>query len=62
MTKAQAIREHIALREQFWEFNYNPIHYAYGFFRCMLHSQAVIESANEGLRQLIADYGTVKKI
>ena len=59
MTKVQAIKEHIALREQFWEIEYNPLQYAYGFVRCLMHSRATIEGANKGLRRWIADYGNV---
>jgi hypothetical protein len=62
MTKVQAIKEHIALREQFWERSYNPVHYAYGFVRCLMHSQATIEGANKGLRQWIRDYGTAREL
>lgn len=62
MTKTQAIKQHIALREQFWERKYNPLHYAYGFVRCMMHSQETIERANKGLRQWIADYGTARQL
>ena len=61
MTKIEAIKEHIALREQFWK-PYSKLGYAYGFFRCMFHSQAVIESASRGLRQWIRDYGTAAKL
>jgi hypothetical protein len=62
MTKVEAIKEHIKLREIFWERRYNPLHYAYGFVRCLMHSQATIEGANKGLRQWIADYGTASKL
>ena len=62
MTKTQAIKQHIALREQFWEIKYNPLQYAYGFVRCMLHTQETIERANEGVRQWIADYGTAANV
>jgi len=62
MTKVQAIKEHIVLREQFWERKYNPVHYAYGFVRCLMHSQKTIEDANKGLRQWIRDYGTASKL
>lgn len=62
MTKVEAIKEHIKLREIFWERTYNPVHYAYGFVRCMLHSIQTIEGANKGLRQYIADYGNVTNL
>ena len=62
MTKVEAIKEHIALREQFWERRYNTVHYAYGFVRCFLHSQKTIEDASRGLRQWIRDYGTARKL
>lgn len=62
MTKVEAIKEHIKLREIFWERKYNPVHYAYGFVRCLMHSQATIEGANKGLRQWIANYGTAAKL
>lgn len=62
MTKIQAIKQHIALREQLWEIKYNPLQYAYGFVRCMLHTQETIERANKGVRQWIADYGTAANV
>ena len=62
MTKVEAIKEHIKLREIFWERRYNPLHYAYGFIRCLMHSQETIEGANKGLKQWIADYGTASKL
>jgi hypothetical protein len=62
MSKVEAIKEHIKLREQFWEISYNPLHYAYGFVRCLMYSQATIEIANKGLRQWIRDYGTATKL
>lgn len=61
MTKTQAIKQHIALREQFWG-KYSKIKYAYGFFRCMFHKQSLIESASEGLKRYIADYGTAANL
>lgn len=61
MTKTQAIKQHIALREQFWG-KYSMIKYAYGFFRCMLHKQSLIEGASEGLKRYIADYGTAENL
>jgi len=62
MTKVEAIKEHIKLREIFWERRYNPLHYAYGFVRCLMHSQATIEGANKGLRLWIAEHGTASKL
>lgn len=59
MTKVQAIKQHIALREQFYERKYNPVHYAFGFARCMLYSRATFDSSCKGLQQLIDVYGTV---
>ena len=60
MNKFQAIREHIALREQFWNIHYNPIKRAYGFFRCYLHRQELIEAASAGIRRNIEEHGTVE--
>jgi hypothetical protein len=57
MTKHQAIIQHIALREQFWG-KYSPVHYAYGYVRCLFHKQSLVESASAGLRNLIAEHGT----
>ena len=57
MTKHQAIIQHIALREQFWG-KYSPVRYAYGYVRCLFHKQSLIESASEGIRHYIAEYGT----
>jgi hypothetical protein len=62
MTKVEAIKEHIKLREIFWERKYNPVHYAYGFVRCMLHSQETIEGASKGIKQYIADFGSVTNL
>jgi hypothetical protein len=62
MTKVEAIKEHIKLREIFWERKYNPVHYAYGFVRCLMHSQATIEGANKGLRGWIAEHGNVTNL
>jgi hypothetical protein len=61
MTKVEAIKEHIALREQFWG-KYSAIKYAYGFVRCLFHKQSLIEGASQGLRKYIADYGTAAKL
>jgi hypothetical protein len=62
MTKVEAIAEHIQLREQFWEIKYNPLHYTYGFVRCLFHSQSTIESASKELRRWIRDYGTAREL
>ena len=62
MTKVEAIKEHIKLREIFWERKYNPVHYAYGFVRCLLHSRATIEGTNKGLKQWIGEYGTAREL
>ena len=62
MTKVEAIKEHIKLREIFWERKYNPVHYAYGFVRCLMHSQETIEKANKGLRGWIAEHGNVSNL
>lgn len=62
MTKIESIKQHIALREQFWEIRYNPVHYAYGFVRCLMHSKETIEGANKGIRQWIRDYGTASTL
>jgi hypothetical protein len=62
MSKVEMIKEHIKLREIFWERSYNPLYYVYGFLRCMMHSKKTIEGANKGLRQMIENYGTVSKL
>jgi hypothetical protein len=62
MTKVEVIKEHIKLREIFWEYRYSPLQYAYGFVRCLMHSRATLEGANRGLHRLIADFGTASKL
>lgn len=61
MTKVEAIKEHIALREAFWG-KYSKMKYAYGFFRCLFHKQSLIEGASAGLREYIKDYGTAANL
>lgn len=61
MTKIQAIKEHIALREEFWG-KYSKVKYAYGFVRCLMHKQSLIEGASAGLRTYIAEYGTAANL
>ena len=61
MTKIEAIKEHIALRETFWG-EYSKVKYAYGFVRCMFHKQSLIESASAGIRTYIAEYGTAANL
>jgi hypothetical protein len=61
MTKIEAIKEHIALREEFWG-KYSMVKYAYGFVRCLFHKQSLIEGASAGLRAYIRDYGTAANL
>lgn len=61
MTKVEAIKEHIALREVFWG-KYSMMKYAYGFVRCLFHKQSLIEGASEGLRHYIKVYGTAANL
>jgi hypothetical protein len=61
MTKIEAIKEHIALREAFWG-KYSMVSYAYGFVRCLFHKQELIEGASAGLRIYIRDYGTAANL
>lgn len=62
IAKIQAIREHIALREQFWEIRYSTVHWVYGFVSCLFHDQAIIESASATIRMWIKDYGTISNM
>lgn len=55
MTKVQTIKEHISLRERFFGIKYNPLQYAYGFFRCLFHSKDTIEAANKGLQKRLTN-------
>lgn len=57
MTKIEAMKEHIALREQFFEMKFHMIGRYYGMFRMMFHKQELIEGASAGLRTLICEYG-----
>ena len=57
MTKIEAMKKHIALREQFWQIKFNPFQYAYGMFRMCFYKQELIESANKGVERHIAEFG-----
>ena len=61
MTKIEAIKEHISLREEFWG-KYSIVKYAYGFVRCLFHKQELIEDASVGLRTYIKEYGTAANL
>ena len=59
MATIKTVREHIALREQFWDIHYGPVKRAYGFLRTLMHRQQLVEEANDGLRKRIEEHGTV---
>lgn len=62
MTKIQAMKLHIALREQFWQKKFNIFQYFYGMFRMCFHKQSLIESANRWLERRIKEFGTISKL
>ena len=59
MTKVEAMREHIELREQFFQVKFNRLQRAYAMTYMMFHKQALIESANRGLKHNIDVIGNI---
>jgi hypothetical protein len=62
MTKVEAMREHIALREQFFQIKFNPLQRAYAMAYMFFHKQELIESANRGLKHNIEVIGNIHNL
>jgi len=62
MTKIEAMREHLALREQFFQIKYTRFQRAYGMFCMTFMKQELIESASRGLRHNISVIGNVNNL
>ena len=62
MTKAEAMKEHIALREQFFQIKYTRLQLVYAKFCMTFIKQDLLESASRGLRANIERIGNVSNL
>jgi hypothetical protein len=62
MTKNEAMNEHIALREEFYLVKFNARQRVWAKFCMFFYRQALIESANRGLRHNISIIGNINNV
>jgi hypothetical protein len=62
MTKFEAAKKHIELREAFYEVKYNPIVRAYAHIRMYFVKEESIVGANKTLESYIKSVGTAAKL